>query len=282
VLWQRTRQSRNIEDRRGMRVPGGRAGGLGLGAIVIALIGMFLGFNPSMLLPLGGAPSEQLTAPSRGGSEDEVKQFVASVVGTTEDVFGPIFKDLGRQYREPTLVLFSDAINSACGFAQAATGPFYCPGDEKVYLDTAFFSELGRRFGAPGDFAAAYVIAHEVGHHVQNELDIMDKVQALQQQVDRSDANRLSVMLELQADCFAGVWARQAHERFGVLERGDVEEALRAAAAVGDDRIQAQATGRVVPDSFTHGSSEQRMHWFRVGLEQGSLAACDTFAGTGL
>jgi predicted metalloprotease len=280
MLWQRGRQSDNVEDRRGMGV--GRAGGIGIGTIAIALIAMFLGFDPGAILSLGGGTGQQPSAPRSSGGEDEAKQFVAAVLGTTEDVWTPAFADLGKRYEKPTLVLFSGAVNSACGMAQSATGPFYCPGDQKVYLDTNFFDDLGRRFGAPGDFAAAYVIAHEVGHHVQNQLGIMPKIQALQQRVSRTDANRLSVMLELQADCLAGVWARRAHENFGILEKGDLAEALGAAAAVGDDRLQRQSTGTVVPDSFTHGSSEERMRWFKVGVDSGEIRSCDTFAGTGL
>jgi predicted metalloprotease len=280
MLWQRGRQSDNVEDRRGMGV--GRAGGIGIGTIAIALIAMFLGFDPGAILSLGGGTGQQPSAPRSSGGEDEAKQFVAAVLGTTEDVWTPAFADLGKRYEKPTLVLFSGAVNSACGMAQSATGPFYCPGDQKVYLDTSFFDDLGRRFGAPGDFAAAYVIAHEVGHHVQNQLGIMPKIQALQQRVSRTDANRLSVMLELQADCLAGVWARRAHENFGILEKGDLAEALGAAAAVGDDRLQRQSTGTVVPDSFTHGSSEERMRWFKVGVDSGEIRSCDTFAGTGL
>lgn len=282
MLWQRGRQSSNVEDRRGMGPGVGRAGGIGIGAIAIALIAMFLGFDPGAILSLGGGTGPQQTAPRSSGGEDQAKQFVASVLGTTEDVWTPAFADLGKRYEPPTLVLFSGAVNSACGMAQSATGPFYCPGDQKVYLDTSFFDELGRRFGAPGDFAAAYVIAHEVGHHVQNQLGIMPKIQALQQRVSRTDANRLSVMLELQADCLAGVWARRAHENFGILEKGDLAEALGAAAAVGDDRLQRQSTGTVMPDSFTHGSSEERMRWFKVGVDSGEIRSCDTFAGTGL
>jgi predicted metalloprotease len=280
MLWQRGRQSSNVEDRRGTSV--GRAGGIGIGAIAIALIAMFLGFDPGAILSLGGGTGQQPSAPRSSGGEDEAKQFVAAVLGTTEDVWTPAFADLGKRYEKPTLVLFSGAVNSACGMAQSATGPFYCPGDQKVYLDTSFFDDLGRRFGAPGDFAAAYVIAHEVGHHIQNQLGIMPKIQALQQRVSRTDANRLSVMLELQADCLAGVWARRAHENFGILEKGDLAEALAAAAAVGDDRLQRQSTGTVVPDSFTHGSSEERMRWFKVGVDSGEIRSCDTFAGTGL
>lgn len=280
MLWQRGRQSSNVEDRRGTSV--GRAGGIGIGAIAIALIALFLGFDPGAILSLGGGTGQQQSAPRSSGGEDEAKQFVAAVLGTTEDVWTPAFADLGKRYEKPTLVLFSGAVNSACGMAQSATGPFYCPGDQKVYLDTSFFDDLGRRFGAPGDFAAAYVIAHEVGHHVQNQLGIMPKIQALQQRVSQADANRLSVMIELQADCLAGVWARRAHENFGILEKGDLAEALGAAAAVGDDRLQRQSTGTVVPDSFTHGSSEERMRWFKVGVDSGEIRSCDTFAGTGL
>jgi predicted metalloprotease len=214
----------------------------------------------------------------RSGAEDELKQFVSVVLADTEDTWHDLFQQLDARYREPTLVLFSGTTRSACGLGQAAMGPFYCPEDQKVYIDLAFYDELRSQYGAPGDFAQAYVIAHEVGHHVQNLLGISDKVQSARQRVSKTQGNELSVRLELQADCLAGLWAHHADRTRNILEVGDAEEALRAAAAIGDDRLQKQARGYVTPDSFTHGSSEQRMRWFRRGLERGELAACDTFA----
>jgi uncharacterized protein len=210
-------------------------------------------------------------------ADDEMGQFVATVLGYTEDTWGALFKQSGQTYREPTLVLFSDQVSSACGFAQAAMGPFYCPADQKVYIDLGFYRDLHERFGAPGDFAQAYVIAHEVGHHVQNLLGIAQEVQSLRQQVSEPEANALSVMMELQADCFAGLWAHHTERAEQVLEEGDLEEGLNAAAAIGDDRMQRRAQGYVVPDAFTHGSSAQRVRWFREGLATGDFKACDTF-----
>jgi uncharacterized protein len=304
MLWRGGRRSDNIEDRRGEgfspgmgrgRLPiGGRAGGIGgLGLIALVLVGLFFGVDPSALLQMGGGggvgpstyvPQEQARgapgtqSPGSGATvRDEAGQFVAVVLADTEDTWNALFQQMGKTYREPTLVLFSGAVNSSCGFAQAASGPFYCPRDNKIYLDTSFFNELSRRFGAPGDFAQAYVIAHEVGHHVQNQLGILPQVEAFQQQAGRSDANRVQVMVELQADCFAGIWAHHADRSRGILEKGDIEEGLNAAAAIGDDRLQKQSQGYVVPDAFTHGSSAQRVQWFRRGFEQGTPAACDTF-----
>jgi predicted metalloprotease len=284
--WRRGRRSSNIEDRRGMGGMGGGmrmgrvAGGGGIGIIVVALIAMFLGVDPSIILQGGGQmmpaniPS---TRPIDSAQEEQLKDFVSVVLGDTEDTWTPIFRQLGRSYEEPPLVLFSDAVDSACGFAQAATGPFYCPGDRKVYLDLGFFDELDRQFGAPGDFAQAYVVAHEVGHHVQNLLGILPQVDQYRRQAGEADANQASVMLELQADCFAGVWANHAQRARQILEQGDVEEGLNAASRIGDDRMQARAGRYVNPESFTHGSSEQRVRWFRTGLQSGSLEACDTF-----
>jgi predicted metalloprotease len=245
---------------------------------------MALGIDPRILL--GGAqmmgagqPQVEDTGPyPESAAEAETREFLAVVLADTEDVWGALFGQIGGSYREPRLVLFSGAVQSACGFAEAAMGPFYCPPDERVFLDTTFFDELGQRMGAGGDFAQAYVVAHEVGHHVQNLLGTSGKVHELRQRVGEAEANQLSVRLELQADCYAGVWAHHAERMRGILEAGDVEEALGAAAAVGDDRLQRQARGYVVPDSFTHGSSAQRMRWFRTGLESGSMRACDTFA----
>lgn len=275
----------------GRRFPmGGRAGGLGgLGLVAVVLIALFFGVDPSVLLEGGGsapssyAPQQEQTRGVPGtqapgaGIGDEAGEFVAVVLADTEDTWDALFQQMGKTYREPTLVLFSGAVNSGCGFAQAASGPFYCPMDQKIYLDTSFFGEMSRRFGAPGDFAQAYVIAHEVGHHVQNQLGILPQVQAFQQQADRSEANRVQVMAELQADCFAGIWAHHADRSRRLLEQGDIEEGLNAAAAIGDDRLQKRSQGYVVPDAFTHGSSAQRVRWFKRGLEQGTPAACDTF-----
>lgn len=272
----------------GLRV-GRVAGRGGIGVIVLALIAMFFGVDPSIVLGIfgGGGGSgyvqQQSSAPTGTPSAgDSRADFVAAVLGETEDVWNPVFRQLGRDYREPTLVLFDGQVASACGMASAATGPFYCPGDQKVYLDLSFFDDLTNRFGAPGDFAEAYVVAHEVGHHVQTLLGISQQVQQARAQASEADANHYSVMLELQADCFAGVWARQAHEKRQILEKGDVREGLDAAAAIGDDRLQKQARGYVVPDSFTHGSSEQRVRWFETGLDAGDINACDTFSANNL
>jgi predicted metalloprotease len=300
MLWRGGRRSDNVEDRRGSGYPGGgfggggrrvgvRAGGIGgLGLVLLLLVALLFGLDPRVLFqaagPTGGQPSGYAPAPSApsssgGGSqaEAEMKEFVSVILAETEDTWQAIFRASGRTYEEPRLVLFSGLVQSACGMAGAASGPFYCPLDRKVYLDFSFFDELDRRFGAPGDFAQAYVLAHEVGHHVQNQLGILPRVEQLKQQVSQAEANALSVMVELQADCFAGVWANHAQKRRRILEPGDIEEGIRAAAAVGDDRIQRQTQGYVVPDGFTHGSAEQRARWFTKGLQTGSVAACDTF-----
>jgi predicted metalloprotease len=278
------RRSENIEDRRGMRIPGGRglAGG-GIGIVVIALIAMFLGVDPGVVMqgvqqgPV--ATGSQEPVPSRAPArEDKMADFVAAVLGSTEETWTEIFARGGKQYQKPVLVLFSGAVESACGFAQAAVGPFYCPADHKLYIDLAFYRDLQDRFRAPGDFAQAYVIAHEVGHHVQNQLGIADQVRRAQSRAGKEQSNALQVRMELQADCFAGVWAAVANRKRNILETGDIEEGLAAAAAVGDDRMQKAARGYVSPESFTHGSSEQRMRWFRRGLEAGDVKACDTFA----
>lgn len=277
------RESRNVEDRRGTRLAG--RGKIGLGTIVLALVAMYFGVDPSVVLDGAGMLQpqvEQGPAAPRSAAENELARFSSIVLADTEDTWHAIFRAGGAQYREPQLVLFTDATRSACGVGQAAMGPFYCPADQKLYLDLAFFDELRDRFRAPGDFAQAYVIAHEVGHHVQNLLGIIDKVNGVRQRVSQREANQLSVRQELQADCFAGVWAHHAHRSRQIIEAGDVEEALGAAAAVGDDRIQQQHQGRVVPDSFTHGSAQQRVRWFRIGLERGELAACDTFSAGAL
>jgi len=281
-----SRESSNVEDRRG----GGGGGlpiggkGIGIGTIVLALVAMYFGVDPSVVLnqavesPAPRASSRQAAPPAN----DAESKFIRHVLGETEDTWQQIFRQNGKQYAEPTLVLFTGSTRTACGVGQAAMGPFYCPGDQKVYIDLAFYQELKTRFKAPGDFAQAYVIAHEVGHHVQNLLGISDKVQAARQRAGEREANNLSVRLELQADCLAGVWAKNADAARGILEAGDVEEALRAATAIGDDTLQKQAQGYAVPDSFTHGSADQRTRWFRRGMESGQLAACNTFQAKGL
>ena len=277
MRWRGERQSTNIEDRRGLS--GGKiAIGGGLGSIVILVLALLFGIDPQQLLQQAPAdPQSQVqTSRSRNPEEEELRQFVGVVLAKSEDVWNDVFRQNGRQYREPTLVLFTDQVQSACGMAGAAVGPFYCPADEKVYIDLGFYEALRQRFEAPGDFAQAYVIAHEVGHHVQNLLGISDRVHALQQRAGEAEANQLSVRLELQADFFAGVFARYIQSQ-GVLESGDIEEALQAASAVGDDRIQRRTTGYVVPDSFTHGTSEQRLRWFKRGFESGDMRQGDTF-----
>jgi predicted metalloprotease len=258
--------------------------GGGLGGIVLLVIALLLGADPRQLmeqLPSQNSGSRTETSRPTSPEEEERKQFVATVLANTEDVWTDLFRQAGRQYREPKLVLFGGEVESACGLAGAAVGPFYCPGDEKVYLDLSFLNELHTRFRAPGDFAEAYVIAHEVGHHVQRLLGTMDKVDAARGRLSEAENNQLSVRLELQADFLAGVWARYAQKK-GVLEAGDVEEALGAASSVGDDRLQKEAQGYAVPDSFTHGTSEQRIRWFRKGFETGDIRQGDTFNARGL
>jgi predicted metalloprotease len=284
MQWRGRRESSNVEDLRGRRVSRGGIGvGLGgTGLLLIVVLSLLTGQNPLDIL--GQVATQQGGYETTDGTYEETdaareqRQFVAVVLADTEDVWQGVFRnDLGRSYQDPRLVLFSGAVESGCGFAQAAVGPFYCPADQKVYIDLDFYDELQRRFGAPGDFAQAYVIAHEVGHHVQNLLGISGKVHQAQQRAGRDAANELSVRLELQADCLAGVWAHQTQQQKQVLEKGDVEEALGAAAAVGDDRIQMKTQGYVVPESFTHGSAEQRARWFRRGFDSGSVDSCDTF-----
>lgn len=279
MRWRTGRRSQNIEDRRGMRISR-RAKGGGLGIIVLALVAMYFGVDPSIVLqgiPSGSVTTTQTQPQSRSPEEERLAEFISVVLADTEDTWHAIFKEGGMTYKEPTLVLFSGAVQSACGFAQAAMGPFYCPADQKVYIDLSFYQDLRRRHGAPGDFAQAYVVAHEIGHHVQNLLGISRKVQTARQQVAQEEANRLSVKLELQADCLAGIWGYHANRSRQILEEGDVEEALNAASAIGDDRLQRQARGYVTPESFTHGSSEQRVRWFRRGIENGDIEFCNTF-----
>ena len=285
MRWRGERESSNVEDQRGMSGGGRIAIGGGLGTLVIIIIAVILGADPRQLLqqmPTETQPStSEGSRAQRNPEEEELKQFVSVVLGKTEDVWQEIFRQNGKQYREPTLVLFTDRVQSACGLGSAASGPFYCPGDQKVYIDLAFYEELRRRFSSPGDFAQAYVIAHEVGHHVQKLLGISDRVDAMQRRMSEADVNKLSVRLELQADFFAGVFARYVQKQ-GLLEEGDIEEALHAATAIGDDAIQKQAQGYVVPDSFTHGTSEQRLRWFRKGFETGDIRQGDTFSATNL
>jgi predicted metalloprotease len=258
-------------------------GGLGIGGVVLAIIAAFMGIDPSVVLDTAQqmAPREETRAPQKGGPPDEMQVFVSKVLGSTEDVWTAIFKQANREYPNPKLVLFTGATRSACGVGQAAMGPFYCPNDEKVYIDLAFYRDLRQRFNAPGDFAQAYVIAHEVGHHVQKQLGIMQKLEAMQGRVSKAEFNQASVRIELQADCFAGVWAYHIGNK-KLLDRGDLEEGLAAASAIGDDRLQKQAQGYVVPESFTHGSSEQRVRWFKRGMESGRMQDCDTLSARGL
>ena len=281
MRWTTGRRSENVEDRRGIRVTRGVAGG-GIGTILLVILALYFGVDPSAILnqapPESGVVTSSRPVEERPAEENQLADFVSVVLADTEDTWGGLFRNGGRAYAKPSLVLYTDAVQSACGFAAAAMGPFYCPRDQKVYIDLGFFRELQERFQAPGDFAQAYVIAHEIGHHVQNLLGIETEVREARQRSPEREANRLSVLLELQADCLAGVWANHADRARSILERGDVEEALRAASAIGDDRLQRQTRGYVVPDSFTHGTSEQRIRWFRRGLESGDLARCDTFS----
>lgn len=275
------RESSNVEDRRGVSMPGGRAGGIGLGTIALALVAMYFGVDPSVVLNVGQGMQQQPTEVQAQAipADDPMAKFVAKVLGSTEDTWGKIFQSAGHQYPAPKLVLFTGATPTACGTGQAAMGPFYCPGDQKVYIDLDFYTEMKNRFHAPGDFAQAYVIAHEVGHHIQNLMGTSDKVQQARQSAqNEAQANQYSVRLELQADCYAGVWAHHADGANRILEQGDVEEAMTAAAAIGDDALQKQAQGYAVPDSFTHGTSQQRMRWFNQGLSTGDVQKCDTFS----
>jgi uncharacterized protein len=298
MRWQGRRQSENIRDMRGSGDLGGlggglgggygrgpmvvrRAGGGGIGVVIVVLVAAyFLGINPLDLLngDLSGGGTQQSGQPVQSGASDEMRDFVATVLADTEDTWTAILNAEGKDYPKPTLTLFSGSVRSACGAASAATGPFYCPGDQNIYIDLDFYNELRTRFGAPGDFAEAYVLAHEVGHHVQNVLGILPAVHAKEAQLGQIGSNALSVRTELQADCFAGIWAKHT-EQEGILDPGDIDEALTAAAAVGDDALQKRGQGYVVPDSFTHGTSEQRASWFRRGYEKGTIDGCDTFSG---
>jgi predicted metalloprotease len=273
------RSSANVEDRRGVRY--GRAGGIGIGTILLALVAMYFGQDPSVVLQSvqNQAPLEEQRPYQESAEEAQARDLVSKVLADTEDAWGQIFASAGQTYEAPTLVMFTEGVQSACGFAPSAAGPFYCPADRKIYIDLTFYQELRSRFGAPGDFAQAYVIAHEVGHHVQTLMGISERNVAARQRANESEANALSVRQELQADCFAGIWAHNANESRQLLEAGDIEEGLNAASAIGDDRL---TQGRASADSFTHGTSEQRMRWFKRGIDSGAVDQCDTFAATNL
>jgi len=276
MRWEDQERSENVEDRRGMRVSRGVMGG-GIGTVILVLAALYFGVDPSVILnsvPMTGPPAE---IRQQKPGPDPMREFVSVVLADTEKTWHEVFRGYGKTYEEPKLVLFSGAAQSACGFAQAAMGPFYCPEDHRVYIDLSFYEDLKNRFRAPGDFAQAYVIAHEIGHHVQNLLGITEKVQAAMQRSSRAEANHLSVRMELQADCLAGVWGYHADKSRHILEAGDLEEALRAASAIGDDRIMKQTRSTVVPDAFTHGTSEQRVRWFQRGFETGDMNQCNTF-----
>lgn len=280
MRWQGREKSSNVDDRRRQATKVG--GGIGIGAIIIYLIMTLLGQDPSGLLDQVQAPTSTQTETGTR-ADDQLAEFVKVVLNDTEDVWNKLFPEqLNRRYEEPTLVLFSGQTQSACGFASSATGPFYCPGDQDLYIDLSFYQELQTRFRAPGDFAMAYIVAHEVGHHIQYLLGITQQMEEQRRRVSKAEYNQLSVRLELQADFLAGVWAHHAQKMKNILEQGDIEEAMKAAAAVGDDRIQREARGYVVPESFTHGTSEQRMRWFRKGLETGDLSQGDTFGASSL
>lgn len=292
MRWKGRRGSSNIDDRRGrssgprLRMPRGRrartGGGIGLtGLIIVAGVAWLMGINPlTVLSQLDGggsyAPDVQSQAP-QSAANDETAQFVSVILADTEDTWSAIFSDLGGDYPEPTLVLFSGSVSSACGYANAATGPFYCGADDKLYIDLSFYQQLANQLNAPGDFAQAYVLAHEVGHHIQNVLGILPEFHKIRRTLSKTEANALSVRVELQADCFAGIWAHYAARQRGFVEAGDIDEALNAASRIGDDTLQLQAQGYVVPESFNHGTSEQRARWFRKGFETGTIDACDTF-----
>jgi len=282
MRWRGERESSNIEDRRGMSAGRVAVGG-GLGGLLLLILALVFGIDPQALFDQtqNEPPAQVQTSRPQNAKEEELKQFVSVVLAKSEDVWHDVFRRNGREYREPTLVLFTDQVQSACGIRGAAVGPFYCPGDEKVYIDLSFYEQLRRQFNSPGDFAQAYVVAHEVGHHVQKLLGITDRVDALASRMSEAEANRLSVRVELQADFFAGVFARYVQNQ-GMLEAGDVEEALRAASAVGDDQIQRRTAGYVVPDSFTHGTSEQRLRWFKRGYDTGDMRQGDTFGARSL
>lgn len=280
MRWQGGRRSDNVEDRRGLSV--GRKGLAvgGVGTLIITLIAMYFGVDPGLVLDRMDAPAsaeQQVEPAARSPEENRLAEFSSVVLADTEDVWSEVFQNAGKQYQLPKMVLFTGSVQSACGHAQAAMGPFYCPGDQKLYLDLSFFNDLHTRYGAPGDFSQAYVIAHEVGHHVQNLMGILEKTQASKARSSEAEANAIQVRVELQADCLAGVWANRANQTRQILEQGDIDEALAAAAGVGDDRLQQQSRGYVVPESFTHGSSEQRKRWFTIGAKSGNQNQCNTF-----
>jgi predicted metalloprotease len=280
MRWKTGRRSSNVEDRRGRKISGGGIKGGGIGIVLLALVGMYFGIDPSVILNsnlLQDGGTQQQTERVANPEEDRLADFVSVVLADTEDTWETIFREGGSIYEKPKLILFTGSVKSACGFAQSATGPFYCPADRNVYIDLGFYKELKNKLNAPGDFAQAYVVAHEIGHHVQNLLGISEKVQARRASISDTDYNKLSVKLELQADCFAGIWANHANRVRNILEPGDVEEALNAASMIGDDHLQKQSRGYVVPDSFTHGSSAQRVQWFRTGLQSGNINSCNTF-----
>lgn len=276
MLWQGRRESDNVEDRRGMSGGGMLAGG-GIGTIIIGIIYFLLGGNPSDITNQVAQPQQTQSAVPRSAEEEKLASFTRVILADTEDVWGAIFKENGQTYKQPRLVMFTQQTQSGCGFSSAATGPFYCPGDEKVYIDLSFFNDLESRFQASGDFAKAYVIAHEVGHHIQKLMGTFDKVDNQRQNLGEAGANKLSVKMELQADFYAGVWANRDQKMKQVLENGDIESALNAANAIGDDRLQKQSKGYVVPDAFTHGTSQQRMYWFKKGYETGDIRQGNTF-----
>jgi uncharacterized protein len=286
MLWKDRRESENVEDRRDEVVTRGAKKSVGIITIIVAVIAMYFGVDPAVVLkhiPNNGTTSTtQSTPKTKSPEEEQLVAFISVVLADTEDTWNKLFKDMGKSYQEPVLVLFSGAVQSACGFADAAVGPFYCPADKKAYIDLSFYQDLKQRFHSPGDFAQAYVIAHEIGHHVQKLLGISDKIHAASAKLSEVEANKLSVKIELQADCFAGVWANHTDKTKKILEKGDMEEALNAASNIGDDRLQKQARGQITPDSFTHGTSEQRVRWFKRGFDSGNINQCNTFNATSL
>ena len=291
MRWRNRRASRNIEDQRGSRPAvrrrvGKRSGGIG--TIVIVLAAMYFGVDPQLIMGLlgGGGTTQTSSQPNENyrpsAAEEQLAQFTSVVLADTEDTWNPLFEKMGKRYKEPKLVLFTGAVRSACGHAESAMGPFYCSGDNKVYIDLDFYQQLKNRHNAPGDFAQAYVIAHEVGHHVQNLLGTSGQVHRAKRKLSKEKGNQLSVMLELQADCYSGVWAHHTERAKQVLEQGDIEEALTAASAIGDDHLQKQARGYITPESFTHGTSQQRVRWFKQGFKTGTVESCDTFKAASL
>lgn len=286
MRWKSGRRSSNVDDRRSVRISGKAKKGGGIGILVIALVAMYFGIDPSIILQQGANLSDTTTTEQTQykptAQENELADFVSVVLADTEDTWDSIFRQSKARYQKPTLVMFTGSVKSACGFAKSAMGPFYCPADQKVYIDLSFYKDLKNHLGAPGDFAQAYVIAHEVGHHVQNLLGISDEVHNMHRQLSKTDYNKMSVQLELQADCFSGIWANHADKMRNILESGDLEEALNAASMIGDDRLQKQAKGHITPDSFTHGTSVQRVKWFKKGFTTGDISNCNTFKASSL